>query len=65
MSNRTRWAIYIFGNAAIAVAVWLTAPEVFGERPPLWIWALVVGVMLVLWEVMATRRRRLTNAINT
>jgi hypothetical protein len=58
MSSRTRWTIFIVGNAAIVLIVWLTAPLVFGERPPLWIWALVAAGIVTIDAVLAVRRRR-------
>jgi hypothetical protein len=57
MSTRTRWTIFIVGNAAIGIVVWLTAPVVFGERPPFWLWAVVVAAMVALDAVLLTRRR--------
>jgi uncharacterized membrane protein len=57
MSTRSRWTIFIVGNAAIGVLVWLTAPLVFGERPPFWIWAVVVAAIVTLDAMLLVRRR--------
>jgi uncharacterized membrane protein len=57
MSTRSRWTIFIVGNAAIGVLVWLTAPLVFGERPPFWIWAVVIAAILTLDAIVFVRRR--------
>jgi hypothetical protein len=58
MSKRTQWTIFIVGNAVIAVVLWLTAPRVLGERPPLWVWAIAAGVIVAADAVLAVRRRR-------
>jgi len=46
------------GNAAIAFAAWLTATLVLGERPPLWVWAIVAAGIITFDAVLAVRRRR-------
>ncbi len=58
MSSQTRWTIFIVGNAAIAAVVWLTAPLAFGERPPLWVWAVVAAVIVTIDAALAVRLRR-------
>jgi hypothetical protein len=58
MSKRSLWTIFILGNATIAVAAWLTAPLVLGERPPFWIWAIVATGIIAFDAVLAIRRRR-------
>jgi hypothetical protein len=50
--------IFIVGNAAIVLIVWITAPLVFGERPPLWIWAPVAAAIVAIDAILAVRRRR-------
>lgn len=58
MSSRMRWMIFIGGNVAIAIVVWISAPLVFGERPPLWVWAVVAAGIIALDAALAVRRRR-------
>ncbi len=58
MSKRSLWTIFLAGNAAIAIAVWLTAPLVFGERPPFWIWAIVAAGIIAFDSGLAVRRGR-------
>jgi len=58
MSRRTLWTIFVMGNAAIAFAAWLTATLVLGERPPLWVWAIVAAGIITFDAVLAVRRRR-------
>jgi hypothetical protein len=60
MSSRTRWTIFLAGNAAIAFVVWLTAPLVLGERPPFWIWAVVVAGIVAINAVLTVRSQRRT-----
>jgi hypothetical protein len=58
MSSRTRWTIFIVGNASIVLIVWMTAPLVFGERPPIWIWAAVAAAIVTIDAAIVIRRRR-------
>jgi hypothetical protein len=58
MSKRSLWTIFVVGNAAIAIVAWLTAPQVLGERPPFWIWAIVAAGIIAFDAVLGVRRRR-------